>query len=214
MLLTADFETTTNPDDCRVWAWGVCEIGNPEYFKYGNNIDSFMEYAEKSKNSTFYWHNLKFDAEFVFVWLFEHGFKHVENKEDLVSKSFFTIISDMGQFFGVKIVFEKKGKKTKFVQFYDSLKILPFSVAEIAKAFDLPIKKGELDYHEDRPIGHKLTENEISYLRNDVEIVSRALKVLFDQNLTKMTQAGNAFHDYKETVGKRNFERWFPNARV
>ena len=25
---TADFETTTNKDDLRVWAWGVCNINN------------------------------------------------------------------------------------------------------------------------------------------------------------------------------------------
>lgn len=212
MLLTADFETTTNPDDCRVWAWGVSEVGNPDYFQYGNNIDSFMEYMEKSKNSTFYFHNLKFDGEFLFVWLFEHGFKHVEKRDEEASRTFRTLISDMGQFFSIKIIFEKKNKKTKYVQIYDSLKILPFSVAEIAKGFDLPIQKEELNYHEDRPIGHELTKEEISYLRNDVEIVARALKVLFDQNLTKMTQAGNAFHDYKETVGNRNFERWFPDA--
>lgn len=30
---TADFETTTDPKDCRVWAWGVCEVGNEDYFR-------------------------------------------------------------------------------------------------------------------------------------------------------------------------------------
>ena len=54
MLYTADFETTTNEKDCRVWAWGVCEIGNPGYFEHGNTIEVFFDYMEKSKNSTFY----------------------------------------------------------------------------------------------------------------------------------------------------------------
>ena len=26
-MFTADFETTTDKNDCRVWAWAVCEIG-------------------------------------------------------------------------------------------------------------------------------------------------------------------------------------------
>ena len=26
----ADFETTTNPEDCRVWAYAICEVGNSD----------------------------------------------------------------------------------------------------------------------------------------------------------------------------------------
>ena len=35
----ADFETTTDIDDCRVWAYSLCEIGKPDNFLDGNNID-------------------------------------------------------------------------------------------------------------------------------------------------------------------------------
>lgn len=214
MLYAADFETTTNPEDCRVWAWAVSEIGNKDNFQYGNSIDSFVEFMRESDNSTFYFHNLKFDSEFLFNYLFSHGFHHVKNKEDEASNTFTTLISDMGQFFATKIIFKKVGRRVKYAQLYDSLKILPFSVAEIAKAFALPISKLELDYETDRPVGHVLTQHEIDYIRNDVEIVASALKLLHDQNLTKMTQAGNAFFDYKETVGERNFDRWFPDSRI
>lgn len=209
-LFTADFETTTNELDCRVWAWAVCEIGNPTFFKYGNSIDSFFEFMKHSDNATFYFHNLKFDDEFIFVYLFENGYKHVIHKEDKASKTFTTLISDKGQFYSTEIIFSKRGKKTNAVQIYDSLKILPFSVAQIAKGFNLPISKLELDYDTDRPIGHDLTEHEIEYIHNDVSIVAQALHVLFSQGLTKMTQGSNALHDYKETVTLRNFERWFP----
>ena len=27
---TADFETTTDPEDCRVWAYAISEIGKPD----------------------------------------------------------------------------------------------------------------------------------------------------------------------------------------
>lgn len=210
MILTADFETTTNELDCRVWAWGVCEVGNPDYFQYGNDIDGFMEYMKTSNNSTFYFHNLKFDGEFIMCWLFENGFKHVTDRKLTDTKTFTTLISDKGQFYSIKIYFEKNGKKTNAVTIYDSLKILPFSVSQIAKGFNLPISKLEIDYKEDRPKGHVLTPTEINYLRNDVDIVARALNVLFEQGLNKMTQASNAMYDYKNTVGDRNFKRWFP----
>ena len=209
-ILTADFETTTDVNDCRVWAWGVSEVGNPDYFHYGNCIETFFLYLKKSYNSTFYFHNLKFDGEFIISYLFKNGFTHVKDRKDEATKTFTTLISDTGQWYSLKIIFKKQGKRTDYVTIYDSLKLLPFSVEMIAKAFGLPIKKLELDYTTNREIGHELTLEEIAYLRNDVDIVARALHVLFEQGLTKMTQASNALHDYKATVGLKNFERWFP----
>lgn len=210
MRFTADFETTTNVDDCRVWAWGVAEIGNPENFHYGNTIEGFFEFLIKNGNHSYYWHNLKFDGEFLISHLFENGFKFVKDRKELVSKTFTTLISDKGQFYSIEILFEKKGHKSKRVKMYDSLKILPFSVSQIAKAFGLPISKLEIDYKANRPKGHELTPAEVDYLKNDVVIMAMALKVLFDQSLDKMTQASNALHDYKQTVTEKNFERWFP----
>lgn len=44
-LYTADFETTTEEEDCRVWAYGICEIEKPYCnFTYGNNIEDFMKF--------------------------------------------------------------------------------------------------------------------------------------------------------------------------
>ena len=58
---TADFETTTDPNDCRVWAWAVCEIGNIKNFIYGNDINTFFEFCQTEENYDLYFHNLKFD---------------------------------------------------------------------------------------------------------------------------------------------------------
>lgn len=210
MLYTADFETTTDPTDCRVWAYGICEIGNPDNFQYGNSIDGFMEWAKKEKKVTTYFHNLKFDGEFILCWLFEHGFKFVVDRRDLTDNTFTTLISDKGQFYSMEICFKRRGKERESLMIYDSLKILPFSVDAIAKGFNLPIRKLEIDYHETREKGHELTQQEIDYLRNDVDIVARALNTLFEQGLTKMTQGSNALYDYKQTVGTKNFKKWFP----
>lgn len=210
MLYTADFETTTDPTDCRVWAYGICEIGNPDNFTYGNDIDDFMKWANEQGRSTVYFHNLKFDGEFILCWLFENGFKYVNDRRDLENNTFTTLISDKGQFYSMEICFERKGKEKKSLTIYDSLKILPFSVAAIAKGFNLPISKLEIDYNETREKGHILTKEEIDYLRNDVDIVARALNTLFEQGLNKMTQGSNALYDYKQTVGNKNFNKWFP----
>lgn len=209
-LFTADFETTTDPTDCRVWACGICEIGNPDNFTHFNDIDGFIKWARLQRKVTTYFHNLKFDGEFILCWLFENGFKFVSDRRDLEKDTFTTLISDKGQFYSMKVCFERKGKEKECLTIYDSLKILPFSVAAIAKGFNLPISKLEIDYHETREKGHILTQEEVDYLRNDVEIMARALHILFEQGLTKMTQGSNALYDYKRTVGTKNFSKWFP----
>lgn len=210
MLFTADFETTTDPLDCRVWACGICSIDETHSFKYGNSLEWFIEFAKNNIGSTFYFHNLKFDGEFILCYLFEHGYKHVTNRKKLKTKTFTTLISDKGQFYSLEICFNKDDNKTEKIIIYDSLKILPFSVEAIAKCFNLPISKLEIDYDEKREIGHILTPQEIDYLRNDVEIMSRALLTLFNQDLQQMTQGSNALYDYKKIVGKKNFSKWFP----
>lgn len=210
MLFTADFETTTDPLDCRVWACGICSIDETHSFKYGNSLDWFFEFAKKNIGSTFYFHNLKFDGEFILCYLFEHGYKHITDRKKLKTKTFTTLISDKGQFYSLEICFNKEEDKMEKITIYDSLKILPFSVEAIAKGFNLPISKLEIDYDEKREIGHILTRQEIDYLRNDVEIISRALLTLFNQDLRQMTQGSNALYDYKKIVGKKNFSKWFP----
>ena len=205
----ADFETTTQVDDCRVWAYSLCEIGKPDNFLYGNNIDDFIKFcANPKENYVMYFHNLKFDSEFLFNYLLKSGYTCIKDKKDRQDKTFTTLISDMNQIYSIEIFFEIKGKRTNKVTIYDSLKILNFSVEQIAKDFDLPIRKLELDYTTKREVGHVLTEHEIEYIRNDVEIMSRALDYMFKIDLKKMTIGGDALFDYKKMIS--SFTHYFP----
>ena len=207
---TADFETTTDPNDCRVWAYAICEIGNISNFYYGNSIDDFIEFCKnKRENYIMYFHNLKFDGEYIFNYLLNNDYICIKDKKDREDKSFTTLISDTGQFYSIEIFFETKNKKhINKVTIYDSLKILNFSVDKIAKDFNLPIRKLEIDYYAKREIGHVLTEEEVDYIKNDVEIMARALEFMFNENLTKMTIGSDALHNYKEM--NTNFSKYFP----
>ena len=206
---TADFETTTDENDCRVWAYAICEIGNINNFIYGNNIDDFIEFCMKKENYVLYFHNLKFDAEYIIYYLLKNGYTCIKDKKDRKDKTFIVLISEMGQFYSLEIYFKVGNKKhINKVTIYDSLKILNFSVDKIAKDFNLPIRKLELDYHEKREIGHELTEHEINYIRNDVEIMARALEIMFQEKLNKMTIGSDALAFYKEL--NPNFENYFP----
>lgn len=207
----ADFETAVwNPKETWVWAWCFCEIGNEENIKIGTDINEFIDYCYKEKNSIFYFQNLKFDGEFIIYWLLTNGFKLAKTKEEIEDKTFTTLISDMGQFYQIVVYFSKGNKKIHKVTFSDSLKILPFSVSDIAETFKLPISKLEIDYKKERPKGYKLTEEEKDYIKNDVLIVAKALKILFDQKLDRMTQGSNALHDYKEMMTLYKFNHFFP----
>ncbi|MBR2651933.1 hypothetical protein IKD56_00840 [bacterium] len=208
----ADFETCTwLPDETFVWAWAVSEIGNPENLKFGNSIESFIEFLENSNNSSIYFHNLKFDSEFIIYYLLKNGYKHITDKKDCETKTFTTLISDMGMFYSLEIYFYRKNKNVKKVKIFDSLKIIPFSVSEIAKAFNLEESKLSIDYNEVREKGHILTNEEKEYIKNDVVIVAKALDVLFKEGLEKMTQGSNALSDFKEMYDKSKYKHLFPH---
>lgn len=204
---TADFETTTDENDCRVWAWAVCSIENPLDFWHGTDLGEFLEFCYKHPGN-YYFHNLKFDGQFIIDWLLKHNYCWVRKLEKNSSFEFTSTILDTGQFYSITT---KKLPRTKKVQFLDSYKILAFTVDKIAKDFQLPIRKLDLDYTRYRGAGHKLTDHEIAYIRNDVEIMARALNIMFNQGLDRMTISSDALAEYKRTV---NFVELFPPLRL
>ena len=206
----ADFETTTDENDCRVWAYAVCNVDDYTRFEYGNSIEEFFDFCADPKiNYKVWFHNLKFDGSFIIAWLEASGFTHIKDRKDKKDKTYTTLITDMGQFYSIVIYFKVKGHHTNKVEIYDSLKVFPnFSVERVAEGFNLPIHKLKIDYKEYREVGHKLTKEEVDYIRNDVEIMARALKEMFMRGLTRMTIAGDAMNNFKDHfVG---FRKKFP----
>lgn len=207
----ADFETTTDEKDCRVWGYGISEIGKTYNFYYGNSIDDFMEFLEYSKEPCkIYMHNLRFDGNFIINWLEDHKFKFVRDKKQAADKTYTSLITKDGIYYNIEIYFmrDKMRHLANKVIFYDSLKILNTSVEQIAKDFHLPIQKGRIDYKKKRERGYRLTTEEIGYIRNDVEIVAMALDSLFKAGVRKSTIGASAMDYYKNmTVG---FNRYFP----
>lgn len=206
---TADFETNVSEVDCRVWAYSICEIGNVDNFIYGNNIEDFINWcANKKENYTLYFHNLKFDSEYIISYLLNNGYEVIKDKKERRDKTFTTVITDMGQFYAVEIYFTVKKNKVNKVTIYDSLKLINKSVDDIAKDFDLPIKKLNLDYKRIRPEGYELQDYEIKYIQNDVKIMALALEHLFNENLTKMTIGSCALSNYMKMT--KYFKTYFP----
>lgn len=205
---TADFETTTDLDDCRVWAWAACEIGNFDNFKYGNSIEDFLHFCSGRENFVLYFHNLKFDASFIIWYLLENGYEYIKDIKDRHDKSFTCLINEMGAFYSMEIYFKADKKKPNKVTIYDSSKIVNSGVDKIAEDFNLPIRKLKIDYKAKREVNHILTDDEIAYIKNDVEIMARVLDIFFKMGLTKMTIASDAISFYKGL--NKNFKLYFP----
>lgn len=206
-----DFETTTLEDDCRVWASCLMDIDTQDVLQLTNNIDDTMMFlADNSKLEKLevYYHNLKFDGEFILSWLLINGFKYDEKLDS--AKTFRALITDTGIFYQIEIRFHKQ-KKFKRVVIKDSLKIIPLKVEQMAKAFGLTTLKGSIDYKAFRPIGHTITEEEEKYIIDDCRIVSECLKAMFEQGLEKMTIASNALNHFKKLLGgNAKFRGMFP----
>lgn len=212
----ADFETTTNPLDCRVWAYAICEVGNDSNVIVGTTIDDFMKWCRESKeNHKVLFHNLKFDGQFIMSWLFHNGFTHTTDPYEKNSLTFNTLISDQGLYYQIEVIFYRKGKNVNKVVFQDSLKLIPLSVDAIAKSFKMEISKLEIDYeaHNNLPIGSPLSPEEEEYIKHDVQIVAKAVEYFYSQGLTKMTIGSCALDEYKKLIEKKNFKRYFPTPK-
>lgn len=203
---SADFETITDPDDCRVWLWGIASVDDPDALEWGTDIDSFIEWISQF-NATIYFHNLKFDGHFIMDWLLKNGYTHVQkSNEGLAKGTFSTLISDMNKVYSITI----RWKNGHNAELRDSLKKLPMTVSNVAKAFQLPTTKGEIDYHAKRPIGYQPTDEELDYLHRDVKIVALALKQVIDSGMTRLTVASDSLAEYKRLTGSDVFKRHFP----
>ena len=83
-----DFETTTSSiakDHTSVWSFAVDEIGEfqPEIFGGISDFFDFCGDPYRGIDKRMYFHNLKFDGEFIIYWCLTHGFEHVNKKEDI-----------------------------------------------------------------------------------------------------------------------------------
>lgn len=201
-MFTADFETTTkrpgDPSGARVWAWAVCDIGNVDDYEIGNSMDGFMQFCTDHPEK-YYFHNLRYDGHYIIDWLFKHNYEFVPTSPKK-ARQFTCMVSRLGQWYSITMrAYSKKIRKSVLIRFWDSLKLLPFSVKDVAKAFDLDEGKGELDYETYRPEGHELTDEEKDYIRRDVQIMAKALHIcVIDEDMTKLTIGGNAMASWRK----------------
>ena len=214
----ADFETTSSiryriDGTSHVWACGLCEVGNPKNIDILKTIEEFINWCEaQPTNDIVYFHNMRFDGNFIIQYLLKNGYKFASKPQEKESRSFTTLISDKGLWYQIEIFFKIKGKVVNKVTIRDSLKLIPLSVRAIAKSFQLPIQKGSIDYkaHDLLPEGSPLTPEEEEYLIHDVQIVEHAVNFFHSQGLDRMTIGACALEEFKKLIKKKYFKMYFP----
>ena len=182
-----------------MWLYAICDE-NANVITIGEDIEDFIQYLRKLTGKVVYFHNLKFDGDFIVSYLLSHGWQCFTDLKD-VETGFTILMGEMGEFYGIDIRFSKK----QTVHIHDSLKLLPFKVAQIAKDFNLPILKGEIDYevYERNPTTEK-------YISHDIQIIAMALKQIKEEGMTKMTTASCAYGAYSSMRTKEYMSYQFP----
>ena len=225
-----DFETTVyhGQTDTEVWASALVKF-NSEKVSIFHSINETFEHIKKLGNVVIYYHNLKFDGSFWIDYLIrEEGFTQAyenydtfiaslfsdekgENPEsirekNMPNKSFNYIISDIGQWYSIKIKYN-----SHIIEFRDSMKLLPFSVKQIGKSFGTKHKKLEMEYEGLRYAGCNITEEEQKYIANDVLVVKEALEIMYEQGHKDLTIGSCCLKEYKRIIGTETYDYLFPN---
>lgn len=216
--LVGDFETTVyeGQDYTEVWASALVEIGT-EDVKIFSSIDETYDYLKSLRSSVLiYYHNLKFDGSFWLSYLLnKKGYKQdlikapdgalMFSRGTLPNNRVKYLISDMGAWYSLTFTIGKYK-----IELRDSLKLLPFSVKRIGDSFGTKHKKLSLEYEGFRQAHGNITDDEKSYIANDVLVVKEALEIMFNQGHNKLTIGSCCLTEYNKTLSQFDIEQWFP----
>lgn len=139
--------------------------------------------------------------------MLDAGYQWVKDVVDSGKLTFSTLIGDNGNHYMYRVKFSYG----HMVEIRDSLKTIPLRVEQIPPAFGLEDAKLKLDYKAKRERGHVLTEHEKAYVREDVVIVAKAMHIMLDEGMSKLTAGSNALKAYKDSIGgEKAFRKRFP----
>lgn len=178
----------------RIWHWLGVSVDSPfEVLKEqaGLNaktmIAAFKKISFIDHHPKIYFHNLKFDGSYILNELHHQGFVWTDARPKDIAPGQYTTLISSGRWFNICIRFNNQ----TIVKIFDSLKLLPMSIAAIAKSLGLPISKGEIDYTKKRRKGYRPTKQEWDYLRRDVYILKAGLLFTKEAHFKKMTIASS-----------------------
>lgn len=211
-LLVADFETTVYEGQTETEVWSACcaELFG-DYIGVYHSISDFMEFLFSLKKSCVVWfHNLRFDGSFIVDYLLRHNWNYNNAKnKDMNSRDFKGLISEMNRWYSVTLKY-----RNVTIEFRDSVKLMPFSLAQVGEAFKTKHRKLEMEYKGYRYAGCPITPSEMQYIINDVLVLKEAMEVMINDGHDKLTIGSCCVSEFKKIIGKRDFESMFPDMKA
>lgn len=199
---------------------------NENHLKIWNSDEPLYEFLSQFPMCECYFHNLKFDGHFILSYLENHGFVYNEDLDR--EKSYSTLITGDGQWYMIRVrwmdgetkyrtkTIKKKMKdgtykeyevkqkvngknvNKRITEFRDSVKKIPLPLRDIPKAYGIPMNKLSIDYTKYRERNGALTEEEIAYLKADLQIPALALQNdIVKEKRNKLTASADALDDFK-----------------
>lgn len=220
-----DFETTVYKGQTftEVWASACVELYTEDVKIFHSIDEQFNYFANLGENICVYYHNLKFDGSFWLSYLlYERKFKQATLKtgkrendikwlqdNTMPNNTFKYTISTMGQWYSfvVKV-------NNKYIEFRDSLKLLPFSLKRIGLSFKTKHQKLDMNYEGFRYAGCEITEDEKKYISNDVLVIKEALEIMFNEGHKKLTIGACCLSEFKSGYNQEEYEQLFPDLSL
>lgn len=217
ITMVGDFETTVykGQDHTEVWASAIVPLFTEDVTIH-HSIEETYNYLSnfaKSQNLVIYYHNLKFDGSFWLDFLlvqkklkqaYIRTGKEINQvewlpKSKMKNNTFrYSVSAIGGQWYSIIIKVNNH-----FIEIRDSLKLLPFSVKRIGKAFRTKHQKLDMEYTGYRYAGCEITEEEQKYIANDVLVVKEALEIMFQQGHDKLTIGACCLEEFKDGYNRK-----------
>ena len=218
-ILVCDFESVTLEDakhqtKTDVWLSSSTELWSEEEYSANNILSQLYYLMSKGKKVLAYWHNLRFDGEFLVHYLItQKGFKNAIGPDgqflqdyQLRPKMIKYLISEGGLWYCIKIKFGGT-----LIEIWDSLKSIPHSVQQISEDFNTKYKKLNIEYVGERRPYRLVKEDEKRYGLNDCHVVREALEELYEMGLNSMTIGSSCYKEFESGFTKEEYNELFPN---
>lgn len=193
----------------RVWLAGLKNL-QTKTTQVFTDIDSFMvEVLSRgnNQNKEIAIHNLKFDGSYIVPWLLNNGYNSTNERPQ--AKEFGVLVTDRNDWYSITIQVTKRRKVT----FWDTAKLFPMKLEYMSEVYYTPTQKLIEDsefYERKRELDHTPTDEELSYLENDLQVMVETLEKHIERYglRFKKTQAGQAWYDF--TQGFKAWKLRFP----
>lgn len=212
-----DFETTTasiSEEETHVWSFAYDEIGvfDPQIYGSINDFFEFIGDPFYGVKKRLYFHNLKFDGEFILYEALRRGIRtayengHMLKSRQIINNEMIYAISDTGQWYFITIMYNNCT-----VEIRDSLKLLPMTLKQIGKSFCTRYKKSEMEYDEKSSLAD-CSPSDLEYIKNDVLVLSEALDNILQLHgqsspfgkVQSLTIGGACYQHFKTTAYGEN----------